>query len=60
MTAARRLAAIFATNLAGYSRLMWEDEQGMSQRRKTIRSELIDPKIAAHHDCIVKTTVGFT
>jgi TolB-like protein/class 3 adenylate cyclase/Tfp pilus assembly protein PilF len=56
MTATRRLAAILAADVAGYSRLMGADEQGTLQRLKAIRSELVDPQIAAHHGRIVKTT----
>jgi hypothetical protein len=52
----RRLAAILAADVAGYSRLMGADEQGTLTRLKAIRSELIDPQIAAHHGRIVKTT----
>ncbi len=55
MTAKRRLAAIFAANVAGYSRLMGPGEQDILQWLKTIRSELIDVKIAAHRGLIVKT-----
>jgi len=56
MTATRRLAAILAADVAGYSRLMGLDEQGTLTKLKVIRSELIDPQIAAHHGRIVKTT----
>src|SRR5689334_15101080 len=56
MTAARRLAAILAADVAGYSRLMGADEEGTLNRLKTHRRELIDPKIAEHHGRIVKTT----
>jgi TolB-like protein/class 3 adenylate cyclase/tetratricopeptide (TPR) repeat protein len=52
----RRLAAILAADVAGYSRLIGADEQGTLTRLKAIRSELIDPQIAAHHGRIVKTT----
>jgi len=56
MTTTRRLAAILAADVAGYSRLIGADEQGTLTRLKAIRSELIDPQIAAHHGRIVKTT----
>jgi len=52
----RRLAAILAADVAGYSRLMGADEEGTLERLKALRRELIDPKIAAHHGRIVKTT----
>src|SRR6266550_1838579 len=56
MTATRRLAAILAADVAGYSRLMGEDEEGTLARLKAHRNELIDPGIAEHHGRIVKTT----
>jgi adenylate cyclase len=52
----RRLAAILAADVAGYSRQMGEDEEGTLARLKAHRRELIDPKIAEHHGRIVKTT----
>jgi TolB-like protein len=52
----RRLAAIFAGDVAGYSRLMGEDEAGTLARLRALRRELIDPKIAEHKGRIVKTT----
>src|SRR4051812_49493022 len=52
----RRLAAILAADVAGYSRLMRADEEGTLERLKALRSELLDPKIAEHHGRIVKTT----
>lgn len=52
----RRLAAILATDVAGYSRLMGNDEEGTLAALKSYRRELIDPKIAEHHGRIVKTT----
>ena len=51
----RRLAAILAADVAGYSRLMGEDEEGTLARLKAHRRELIDPEIAEHHGRIVKT-----
>jgi hypothetical protein len=56
MTAIRRLAAILAADVAGYSRLMGVDEEGTLERLKALRRQLVDPKIAEHHGRIVKTT----
>ena len=56
MAATRRLAAILAADVAGYSRLMGADEEGTLERLKALRRELLDPKIAEHHGRIVKTT----
>jgi adenylate cyclase len=56
MAATRRLAAILAADVAGYSRLVGIDEQGTLERLKAIRAELIDPRVAAHNGRIVKTT----
>jgi TolB-like protein/class 3 adenylate cyclase len=56
MTATRRLAAILAADVAGYSRLMGADEEGTLERLKALRRELVDPKIAEHRGRIVKTT----
>jgi adenylate cyclase len=53
---ARRLAAILAADVVGYSRMMGADEEGTLAALKTIRRELIDPKIAEHQGRIVKTT----
>ena len=52
----RRLAAILAADVVGYSRLMGTDEVGTMHALKTHRRELIDPQIAAHHGRIFKTT----
>src|SRR5262245_31804028 len=52
----RRLAAIFAADVAGYSRLMGADEEGTLDRLKAHRRELIDPKVKEHRGRIVKTT----
>jgi TolB-like protein/class 3 adenylate cyclase len=52
----RRLAAILAADVAGYSRLIEADEEGTLNRLKALRAEVIDPKIAGHHGRIVKTT----
>src|SRR6266576_1545144 len=56
MSQTRRLAAILAADVAGYSRLMGADEEGTLERLKALRRELLDPKIADHHGRIVKTT----
>jgi len=56
MSQTRRLAAILAADVAGYSRLMGADEEGTLERLKALRRELVDPKIAEHHGRIVKTT----
>ena len=52
----RRLAAIFAGDIAGYSRLMGFDEEGTLRQVKAHRKELVDPKITEHRGRIVKTT----
>jgi adenylate cyclase len=52
----RRLAAILAADVAGYSRLMGADEEGTLARLKSHRHDLFDPKIAEHRGRIVKTT----
>jgi adenylate cyclase len=52
----RRLAAILAADVAGYSRLIGVDEEGTLGRLKSIRAEIIDPVIAAHRGRLVKTT----
>jgi adenylate cyclase len=56
MTQTRRLAAILAADVAGYSRLMGADEEGTLKRLLALRHELLDPKISEHHGRIVKTT----
>src|SRR5436305_12036737 len=56
MNQTRRLVAILAADVAGYSRLMGTDEEGTLARSKAIRRELADPKIKEHHGRIVKTT----
>jgi len=56
MSATRRLAAILAADVAGYSRLMGADEEGTHERLKGHLRELVDPKIAEHHGRIVKNT----
>src|SRR5438477_4095211 len=56
MSAVRRLAAILAADVAGYSRLMGADEEGTLERHKAHRREFVDPKIKEHRGRIVKTT----
>ena len=56
MSQTRRLAAILAADVAGYSRLIGADESGTLQRLRAIRDELVDPTIAAYHGRLVKTT----
>jgi adenylate cyclase len=55
-TATRRLAAILAADVAGYSRLMGADEEGTHERLKAHFRELVEPKIAEHRGRIVKNT----
>jgi class 3 adenylate cyclase len=52
----RRLAAILAGDIAGYSQLMGADEEGTLRQLKAHRKELVDPKITEHRGRIVKTT----
>ena len=52
----RRLAAILAADVAGYSRAMEADEVGTHGRLKALRREVFDPKVVAHRGRIVKTT----
>jgi adenylate cyclase len=56
MASTRRLTAILAADVAGYSRLMGADEEGTHERFKAHLRELVDPKIGEHHGRIVKTT----
>jgi adenylate cyclase len=56
MASTRRLAAILAADVAGYSRLMGKDEEGTHERLRAHFRELVDPKIAEHHGRIVKNT----
>jgi TolB-like protein/class 3 adenylate cyclase len=55
-TATRRLAAIVAADVAGYSRLMGADEEGTHQRLKAHLVELVEPRIREQHGRIVKNT----
>ena len=52
----RKLAAIFVSDVVGYSRLAGADEDRILARLRTLRSDLIDPTIAVHHGRIVKRT----
>jgi adenylate cyclase len=52
----RRLAAILAGDVAGYSRLMGADEEGTLSRLNAHRREFLDPKVAEHRGRIVKRT----
>src|SRR6266478_6257240 len=52
----RRLAAILAADVAGYSRLIGTDEEGTLAQLKAFRKTLVDPTIAKHRGRIVKTT----
>jgi adenylate cyclase len=54
--AERRLAAIMAADIAGYSRLIGADEEGTLARIKSLRAEVIDPALATHRGRLVKTT----
>jgi class 3 adenylate cyclase len=56
MPRVRRLTAILAADVAGYSRLMGADEEGTHERLKAHLRELVDPKIAEHHGRVVKNT----
>jgi TolB-like protein/class 3 adenylate cyclase len=56
MASTRRLAAILAADVAGYSRLMGADEEGTHERLRAHLRELVDPKIAEHRGRIVKNT----
>src|SRR5215831_4573320 len=56
MPPVRRLTAILAADVAGYSRLMGADEEGTHERLQTHLRELVNPKIAEHRGRIVKNT----
>ena len=56
MASVRRLAAILAADVAGYSRLMGADEEGTHERLKIHLGELVNPKIAEHRGRVVKNT----
>ena len=56
MTATRRLTAILALDVAGYSRLMGADEEGTHERLRAHLRELVEPKIEEHRGRVVKNT----
>ena len=56
MSQTRRLAAILAADVAGYSRLMGADEEGTHERLKAHLRDLVNPNIAEHRGRIVKNT----
>jgi adenylate cyclase len=56
MASVRRLTAILAADVAGYSRLMEADEEDTHERLKAHLRELVDPKIREHHGRVVKNT----
>src|SRR5262245_22014985 len=56
MASTRRLAAILAADVAGYSRLMGADEEGTHERLKAHLGEFVNPKITEHRGRIVKNT----
>jgi class 3 adenylate cyclase len=56
LPAARRLAAILAADVVGYSRLMGQDEVGTLRALKAMRADILDPLITSRHGRIVKTT----
>jgi adenylate cyclase len=56
MAATRRLAAILAADVAGYSRLMGADEEGTHERLQAHLGDLVNPKIAEHRGRVVKNT----
>src|SRR5262249_13901462 len=56
MNAPRKLAAILAADVAGYSRLTGIDEEGTLRRLRKLRRELINPAVSLHRGRIVKTT----
>ncbi|MDF2973963.1 MAG: hypothetical protein K0R61_4413 [Microvirga sp.] len=52
----RRLAAILAVDVVGFSSMMEREEEGTLRRLKTLQGELIEPRVREHHGRIVKTT----
>src|SRR5262245_66465712 len=52
----RRLAAILAADVAGYSRLMGADEEGTHARLRALFREVVDPTVTEHHGRVVKNT----
>src|ERR1700684_619517 len=58
MAESRKLAAILAADVVGYSRLTSADEDRTLARLRALRSDLIDPTIAVHHGRVVKRTAS--
>jgi TolB-like protein/class 3 adenylate cyclase len=56
MAETRKIAAILVADVVGYSRLAGADEEGTLARLRALRSDLIDPAVAAHHGRVVKRT----
>jgi adenylate cyclase len=56
MSETRKLVAILAADVVGYSRLIGADEDRMLARLRALRGDLIDPTIAVHHGRVVKRT----
>jgi adenylate cyclase len=56
MAETRKLAAILAADVVGYSRLAGADEDRTLARLRALRSDLIDPTIAVHHGRVIKRT----
>ncbi|MFL5188969.1 MAG: hypothetical protein ACJ8CF_07150, partial [Microvirga sp.] len=54
-TAQRRLAAVLAADVVGYSDLMSKDEEGTLARLRDLRRQVIEPRIRIHHGRLVKT-----
>ena len=54
----RRLAAILAADVAGYSRLIRADEEGTIAALKALQTDLVEPKIAEHHGRVVTLMGG--
>src|SRR5262245_42183936 len=52
----RRLAAVLVADVAGYTRLMERDEQGIFERLKALRQRVVEPLIAEHRGRVVKLT----
>src|SRR5262245_8471876 len=56
MSETRKLVAILVADVVGYSRLAGADEERTLARRRTLRSDVIDPTIAIHHGRVIKRT----
>jgi hypothetical protein len=59
MPETRKVAAILAADVAGYSKLAGADEERTLARLRALRSDLVDPTIALHHGRVVKRTGGY-